>query len=62
VCTLSLPSLAPNSDTISHTKTLFIEPGSPRHNSYIESFTKKLRDELLNWETLTTLEEAGTTS
>jgi putative transposase len=39
-------------------KTLFIEPGSPRENGYIESFNGKLRDELLNREILTTLEEA----
>jgi len=29
-------------------KTLFIEPGSPRENGYCESFNGKLRDELLN--------------
>jgi transposase InsO family protein len=29
-------------------KTLFIEPGSPWENGYIESFNGKLRDELLN--------------
>jgi len=39
-------------------KTLFIEPGSPWENGYIESFNGKLRDELLNWEIFTTLEEA----
>jgi putative transposase len=39
-------------------KTLFIEPGSPWENGYIESFNGKLRDELLNLETFTTLEEA----
>jgi putative transposase len=27
--------------------TLFIEPGSPWENGYIESFNGKLRDELL---------------
>jgi len=31
-------------------KTLFIEPGSPWENGYIESFNGKLRDELLNGE------------
>ena len=31
-------------------KTLFIEPGSPWENGYIESFNGKLRDELLNLE------------
>jgi transposase InsO family protein len=39
-------------------KTLFIEPGSPWENGYIESFNGKLRDELLNLEIFTTLEEA----
>ena len=32
------------------TRTLFIEPGSPWENGYIESFNGKLRDELLNRE------------
>ena len=39
-------------------KTLFIEPGSPWENGYIESFNGKLRDELMNREIFTTLEEA----
>jgi len=39
-------------------KTLFIEPGSPWENGYIESFNGKLRNELLNRETFTTLTEA----
>jgi len=39
-------------------KTLYIEPGSPWENGYIESFNGKLRDELLNCETFTTLTEA----
>ena len=39
-------------------QTLFIEPGSPRENGYIESFNGKLRDELLNREIFTTLLEA----
>ena len=38
--------------------TLFIEPGSPWENGYIESFNGKLRDELLNGEIFTTLKEA----
>jgi len=38
--------------------TLFIEPGSPWENGYIESFNGKLRDELLNREIFTTLWEA----
>jgi len=39
-------------------KTLFIEPGSPWENGYIESFNGKLRDELLNREIFTTSTEA----
>jgi len=39
-------------------KTLFIEPGSPWENGYIESFNGKLRDELLDREIFMTLEEA----
>ena len=39
-------------------KTLFIEPGSPWENGYIESFNGKMRDELLNREIFTTLDEA----
>ncbi len=39
-------------------KTLFIEPGSPWENGYIESFNGKLRDELRNREIFTTLTEA----
>lgn len=41
-------------------KTLFIEPGSPWENGYIESFNGKLRDELLNREIFETLLEART--
>jgi putative transposase len=40
------------------TQTLFIEPGSPWENGYIESFNGKLRDELLNREIFYTLQEA----
>ena len=39
-------------------KALYIEPGSPWENGYIESFNGKLRDELLNVEIFTTLFEA----
>ncbi len=39
-------------------KTLFIERGSLWENGYIESFNGKMRDELLNRETFTTLGEA----
>ena len=38
--------------------TLFIEPGSPWENGYVESFNGKLRDELLNREIFFTLTEA----
>ena len=38
--------------------TLFIEPGSPWEDGYIESFNGKLRDELLNVEIFDTLFEA----
>ena len=37
---------------------LFIEPGSPWENGYVESFNGKLRDELLNGEIFYTLMEA----
>ena len=40
--------------------TLFIEPGSPWENGYIESFNGKLRDELLNGEIFYTVTEART--
>lgn len=39
-------------------KTLYIEPGSPWENGYIESFNGKLRDELLNGEIFDTVPEA----
>ena len=39
-------------------RTLFIEPGSPWENGYVESFNGKLRDELLNGEIFYTLKEA----
>jgi transposase InsO family protein len=39
-------------------RTLYIEPGSPWENGYIESFNGKLRDELLNGEIFMTLIEA----
>jgi putative transposase len=39
-------------------RTLFIEPGSPWENGYVESFNGKLRDELLNREIFFTLTEA----
>lgn len=39
-------------------KPLYIEPGSPWENGYVESFNGKLRDELLNRELFDTLNEA----
>lgn len=39
-------------------QTLFIAPGSPWENGYIESFNGKMRDELLNREIFYSLEEA----
>jgi transposase InsO family protein len=39
-------------------QTLFIEPGCPWENGYVESFNGKLRDELLNREIFYTLHEA----
>lgn len=39
-------------------KPSYIEPGSPWENGYNESFNGKLRDELLDRELLTTLQEA----
>jgi putative transposase len=39
---------------------LFIEPGSPWENGYVESFHGKFRDELLNQELFDTLLEAQT--
>ena len=39
-------------------QTLFIEPGSPWENGYVESFNGKLRDERLNGEIFYTLKEA----
>ena len=43
---------------VSGVQTLYIEPGSPWENGYIESFNGKLRDELLNREVFDTLFEA----
>ncbi len=38
---------------------VFIEPGSPWQNPYVESFNSRVRDELLNVTEFYTLEEAG---
>ncbi len=39
-------------------KPLFIEPGSPWENGYVELFNGKMRDELFNREIFYTLQEA----
>lgn len=39
-------------------ETLYIEPGSPWENGYVESFNSRLRDELLNVEEFEDLAEA----
>jgi transposase InsO family protein len=39
-------------------RTLYIEPGSPWENAYSESFNSRFRDELLNQELFTSLEES----
>ena len=39
-------------------QTLYIEPGCPWENGYVESFNGKLRDELLNREIFYTMQEA----
>ena len=39
-------------------KTLYIEPGSPWQNPYVESFHNRLRDECLNQEWFLSLAEA----
>jgi putative transposase len=39
-------------------KSLFINPGSPWENSYIESFNGKLRDECLNQEVFSSIAQA----
>ena len=41
-------------------EALFIEPGCPWENGYVESFNGKLTDELLNGEIFYTLNEAQT--
>ncbi len=38
-------------------KTLFVAPGSPWENGYVESFIEKLRDELLNRELFLHIDE-----
>ena len=43
---------------VAEVDTLYIEPGAPWENGYVESFHGKLRDELLNVELFTDLREA----
>ena len=44
--------------TANGSATLYIEPGSPWENAYVESFNGKLEDELLDREEFETLTEA----
>ena len=44
--------------TVIDVGTCFIEPGSPWQNGYVESFNARLRDECLNCEEFTTVQEA----
>jgi putative transposase len=46
----------------SSTGSVFIEPGSPRQNAFVESFNSKLRNELLAIELLHSLLEAKVTA
>jgi putative transposase len=39
-------------------ETIFIEPGSPRQNAWVESFNGRMRDERLNGQLFDTLFEA----
>ena len=41
-----------------HIKTIYIDPGSPWQNGFVESFHGRFRDECLNQEQLWTLTEA----
>lgn len=43
---------------LNHVATVFIDPGSPWQNAWIESFNGKFRDELLNRWQFTSLLEA----
>jgi putative transposase len=43
---------------LSKTATVYIEPGSPWENAYVESFNGRVRDELLNIEEFGSLTEA----
>ena len=40
-------------------RSIFINPGSPWENSYVESFNGRLRDECLNQEIFSNVEQAG---
>jgi putative transposase len=44
--------------TLQGTDTIYIEPGKPWQNGFIESFNSRLRDEFLNMEVFYTLKEA----
>ena len=42
---------------MSVSKTMYVAPGSPWENGYVESFNSKLRDELLNRELFLHIDE-----
>lgn len=42
---------------LSGVETLYLEPGSPWENSYVESFNARMRDELLDGELFLSLTE-----
>jgi putative transposase len=49
------PGMVP---AVPHHGDLYIEPGSPWENAYVESFNGRLRDEFLNVEEFGSLTEA----
>lgn len=52
------PGRRPISSACKGFETLYIKPGSPWQNVYIESFNSRMRDELLNVESFGSLLEA----
>jgi IS30 family transposase len=53
-----LPNTAHGAKVCFTGRVLYIEPGSPWQNGYVESFNSKLRDELLSVEIFETLPQA----
>ena len=58
ITALSLSHTRSNKNSKTIIKTLYIEPGSPWQNGFIESFHSRFRDECLNREWLLNLGEA----